>query len=282
LSSVIERSYACLPEFIKPYVQKMYYNTINLTSGLSKDKSEGLLPPKRMMKLAGDGDFKKIGKHLLQVFIEIGGLKPNERILDVGCGIGRVAIPLTDYMKDNVFYEGFDIVPHEIKWCQRNISPRFPNFHFRLVDIYNGVYNRRGTYKAANYKFPYKDKSFDFVVSTSVFTHMLTEDVENYLSEIARVLRNDGRCMITYFLLNPETIELMEQKQSILDFKFERDGCSYTHHKNILEHAIAYSENFVRKLYKQNSLTIREPINYGGWRYGKRSEPFQDYIIAQR
>ena len=53
---------------------------------------------------------------------------------------------------------------------------------------------------------------------------MLTEDMENYLSEIVRVLRKGGRCFITYFLLNPETIKLMKQNQSIFDFKLERDG----------------------------------------------------------
>ena len=68
------------------------------------------LPPKRMINLACDGDFEKIGKGLLQDFIELCGLKPNERVLDVGCGIGRVTIPLIDYyMKDNGYYEGFGI-----------------------------------------------------------------------------------------------------------------------------------------------------------------------------
>lgn len=36
--------------------------------------------------------------------IEIGGLKPHDRVLDIGCGIGHVAIRLTNYLKDNGSY----------------------------------------------------------------------------------------------------------------------------------------------------------------------------------
>ena len=270
-----------LPRFIRSFALNIYYTTISFPS-LLKDDYKKVLPPKRMTSLVGDGDFKEIGKGLLHTLIETAGLKPNERVLDVGCGIGRVAIPLMDYMKGYGCYEGFDIVPHEIKWCQKNISSRYSNFHFQLADIYNGVYNPSGKYKASNFKFPYKDESFDLVFLTSVFTHMLTEDMENYLSEIVRVLRKGGRCFITYFLLNAETIRLMEQKQSIFDFKLERDGCCYAHDLDIPEHAIAYEEGFIRELYIKNSLILIEPIYYGSWRNGKKSQPFQDFIIAKK
>ena len=281
MKNTFERLSERLSQFVKPFALKIYYTPIDLT-GFFNDKSGRVLPPKRMMSLVGDGDFEKIGKDLLQTLIEIAGLKPNERILDVGCGIGRVAIPLMDYMKGNGCYEGFDIVPHEIKWCQKNISSRYSNFHFQLAELYNGVYNPAGKYKASNYKFPYKDESFDFVFLTSVFTHMLTKDMENYLSEIVRVLRKGGRCFITYFLLNPETIRLMEQKQSIFDFKLESDGCFYVDDKNNPEHAVAYEESFIRKLYRTNSLVIKEPIYYGNWRNGKKLQPFQDFIFAKK
>ncbi|MBD0361051.1 MAG: class I SAM-dependent methyltransferase, partial [Nitrososphaeraceae archaeon] len=181
MDSFKKKAFEYLPQFIKPFALKIYYAPID-PAGFLKDKSRRVIPPKRMTSLVGDGDFEEIGRDLLHSLIEIAGLKPNERVLDVGCGIGRVAIPLTYYMKGNGCYEGFDIVPHEIKWCKKNITSRYSNFHFQLADIYNGVYNPAGKYKASNYKFPYKDESFDFVFLTSVFTHMLTEDMENYLS----------------------------------------------------------------------------------------------------
>ena len=170
-----------LPESVRPFARKCYfslarrnyYSSIDPMSFFKKgSESERLVPPTDLMHVGG-GDFEKIGKEILQTLIEIGGLKPNERVLDVGCGVGRAAIPLTNFMKDNGSYEGFDIVPKEIKWCQKNISRRFPNFRFQLADVYNKAYNPYGKYKASDYKFPYEDESFDFVFLTSVFTHLL-------------------------------------------------------------------------------------------------------------
>ena len=48
--------------------------------------------------LIGGGNLKEIGKRFLQHFIELGKLKPNDIVLDVGCGIGRMAFPLTKYL----------------------------------------------------------------------------------------------------------------------------------------------------------------------------------------
>jgi SAM-dependent methyltransferase len=108
-----KKAFEHLPQFIRSFALKIYYTPIDLTCFL-KDEYKRVLPSKRM-SLVGDGDFEEIGKDLLPSLIETAGLKPNERVLDVGCGIGRVAIPLMDYMKGYGCYEGFDIVPHEIK-----------------------------------------------------------------------------------------------------------------------------------------------------------------------
>jgi hypothetical protein len=70
------------------------------------------------------------------------------------------------------------------EWCQGNISSKYPNFRFQLADVYNTEYNPGGTHRASEYESPYEDESFDFVILTSAFTHMLPEEVSNYLSEI--------------------------------------------------------------------------------------------------
>ena len=50
-------------------------------------------------------------------------------VLDVGCGIGRMAIPLARYLNTDGKYEGFDIIPENIAWCQRAITPRYPQLY---------------------------------------------------------------------------------------------------------------------------------------------------------
>jgi len=120
-----------------------------------------------------------------------------------------MAIPLTKYLSEGS-YEGIDIIPYHINWCKKNIMSRYPNFRFQMADVFNKLYNPKGKYKPSEYEFPYQDEDFDFVFLTSVFTHMLPKDMENYFSQIARVLRKKGRCLITFFLLNKESLRLIE------------------------------------------------------------------------
>ena len=249
-------------------------------SGLVSLTGDIPVPPKGLMFI-GDGDFKAIGEDFVQYFIELCGLKPNERVLDVGCGVGRMAIPLTKYLDKNGSYEGFDIVKGGIDWCVKNISSKYPGFHFQVADIFNKYYNPGGKYKSCEYKFPYENESFDFIFLTSVFTHMFPQDMENYFSEITRVLRKRGRCFITFFLLNGESLKLIDAKRSAADFKYVFEGY-YTTDKNTPEAAIGYDEHFIRKLYDKYGLIIEEPIRYGSWCGREKFLSYQDIIIASK
>lgn len=56
------------------------------------------------------------------------GLKPLSSVLDVGCGCGLLADPLTKFLDGTAKYEGFDIEPHVIDWCRSQITSRHPLF----------------------------------------------------------------------------------------------------------------------------------------------------------
>ena len=45
--------------------------------------------------------------------------RPGERVLDVGCGIGRMARPLAGYLTGDGSYDGFDVNREGIRWCTR-------------------------------------------------------------------------------------------------------------------------------------------------------------------
>ena len=124
-------------------------------------------------------------------------------MLDVGCGIGRMALPLTCYLEGGS-YAGFDVGREMVRWCQRTITPRWPNFEFSWASVYNGKYNPFGKHAGTEFRFPYEDACFDFAFATSLFTHLLRDEVHHYLGETARVLRPGGTCLLTFFLLTPE------------------------------------------------------------------------------
>lgn len=242
-------------------------------------RDESLLPPKWLSSVGG-GDYYKSGERFFQHFVDIAGLQPHERVLDVGCGTGRMARPLTAYLKSGS-YDGIDIVSPSIKWCQKTYIPRYPNFHFHFTDIYNKMYNPTGRYQASSYRFPFENSSFDFVFLTSVFTHMLPRDMENYFSEITRVLKPGGRCLITYFLLTPDSLERMEGEESSIAFRYELQGCR-VENTDVPEDAIAYYEGSIRELYRKCHMHISEPIYYGKWFGNKNGLSYQDIVVANK
>jgi ubiquinone/menaquinone biosynthesis C-methylase UbiE len=258
--------------------RKQELPTVTKSISVSTDDS---LPPEHLNKLIGGGDFKEIGDVFLSYFINLGGVKSTDRILDVGCGVGRMAVPLIGYLDPEGCYEGFDIVKESIDWCDTKITPLHPNFRFRVIDVFNKLYNLAGKYKGSEYIFPFEDNSFDFIFLTSVFTHMLPDEMEQYLSEISRVLKMKGRCLITYFLLNETSSNHILKAQSKLLFNYKLGNCQ-VEDANVPEAVVSYNEAFVRKLFIKYDLSMESPIQYGSWSGRKDFLSFQDIIVATK
>ena len=103
-----------------------------------------LLPPASKNE-TGYGNFRAIGYKIVILLIKLAGLKPDHKILDIGCGMGRIAAGLLDFVNKDAEYHGLDVVKNNIKWCTEKIPPRNPNFHFQHLDIKNKDYNPHGT-----------------------------------------------------------------------------------------------------------------------------------------
>ena len=267
-----------IPKPIKMILRQIKYffeDNIDAITG----KRDKLTPPKRKI-FVGDGDFRAIGEEFLHYFIELGELKPNEKVLDVGCGIGRMAAPLTKYLTPDSRYEGIDIVEMGIKWCNKKYK-NYPNFHFTLTDIYNKYYNPKGKYKAYNYRFPFDDNTFNFTFLTSVFTHMLPMDMENYVKEISRVLTSQGRCLVTFFSINSDSLNNIANGKSTFMFKHEYNNYRIND-LDIPENAIAYEEEYFIGLFKKYGFEIYKPVQYGNWSGREKYLSFQDIIVMKK
>lgn len=230
-------------------------------------KRDPELPPHRYRQI-GPGDFRERGKWLAALLVR-NGLQADHRVLDIGCGIGRVALGLTTVLSSAGSYEGFDVDARAVKWCRENLSPRYPNLRFTHADVATGRHNRDGV-PAAEYRFPYDDAVFDFAFATSVFTHLEMNAALRYFAESQRVLRPGGILLATVFVL--------EGTPSKLEFPIDRGD----HRLTSSGSGVAFSEESVPALLPAelwNDLQIQR----GGWQKGGTfSVLTQDVITARR
>lgn len=274
-----------IPRPVRWFLRRAYFLPTDLLE-LVIGERDATIPPKSMIFTGSVDDFKSSGQALVGRLVECGCLIPTSQILDVGSGMGRLAVALTSYLDGaRGSYEGLDIVPAGIEWCQENITARHPNFTFTLADVYNKEYLPSGHLKAAEYRFPYASDSFDLVVLNSVFTHMLPAEVENYMGEISRVLRPGGHCYATFSLLDEESRKSMEAGHSDLRFEHHSGPCWVVDHK-VPELAAAYEAEYVQDLYERHGLGEGYTVRYGRWSHRPfvDGEPdhVQDVVIGRR
>lgn len=132
----------------------------------------------RAMKLAVGGEFEAIGLLERETLIHF-GLPRDGYLIDVGCGSGRLAKPLSEYLTGR--YLGIDIVPELVAYA-RSIVPD-PDWRFEV---------------AKGLVIPEKDGRADMVCFFSVFTHLLHEQSYLYLLEAKRVLKPDGKIVFSF------------------------------------------------------------------------------------
>jgi SAM-dependent methyltransferase len=192
-----------------------------------------------------------------------------------------MAIPLTTYLSPSGSYEGLDIVRLGIDWCRDQITTRFPNFRFHHADVFNRGYNPAGRADSAAYRLPFQDAEFDFVILTSVFTHMVPIDVQNYLAEVARVLKINGRCVATFYLTNEENERLRTEGKN--RFVFSHAGHGYwTTNPRAPEDLTCYAEGDVRTVFDANGLEIIEPVHFGKWSGRTGTLSYQDIVVCRK
>ena len=264
---------------IRLIIRRIFYFPIDLINFIS-GKNDKLTPPKGKIFI-GSGDFKQQGQRLLKILINQGGLMPHHRVLDVGCGIGRLAVPLTTFLNNKGSYEGIDIVKSGINWCNKRINKNFPNFKFLHINLKNDLYNLKTSNEAKNFIFPYKENEFEMVFLFSVFSHMIPADVNNYLNQIHRVLKDGAVCVATFFILNKESITLMKKNDG-LQFNFDMK----THvllKKNVKEANVAYKEEALFQMIEENNLKV-ESFYKGFWSGRRKNDciDFQDILILRK
>jgi SAM-dependent methyltransferase len=204
-----------------------------------------LLPPQRLMSQV-PGNFPQVGREFLGYFTELGGLTPNQRILDIGCGPGRMAIPLTGFLSPSGRYDGIDDWPEAISWCSENISTRFANFHFERI--------------ATSAPWPFEDASFDMAILGAI-SRLTKEEFLNSMREAGRVLSVGGTYIGTCFLI--------------------ADASPADETLRPKAHPVSFTEDELKSAFASAGMSV-DAIHRGRWNGYSAGLSYQDLLIAHK
>ena len=239
-------------------------------------------PPLHLRRYVGPlRSFESSGAEFLSYLRLLAELRPSDRILDIGCGCGLMALFLEDYLDENGAYVGVDIHRPSIRWCQKEISYRRSNFQFAHIDVSNSTYNPKGKQRADVYEFQYSDGAFDVILLKSVFTHMRPSEVSNYLGQVSRLLTAKGRCLATFFMLNEEQARLAKNGRNALAFNYGEGEWRHLY-EHSPESAIAYDESYVMQLLAEHGLALKDRIYYGRWSGRTGGLSFPDILLLEK
>jgi ubiquinone/menaquinone biosynthesis C-methylase UbiE len=107
--------------------------------------------------------------------------KPGDRILDIGCGIGRVELYLVGQVGE---VWGVDVSSRMIERARERLAGE-PSVHFRLL-------------KDREFLRQFAPESFGLVFSFLVLQHLEREDAFRYLQDSWRVLRPGGGLLVQF------------------------------------------------------------------------------------
>jgi len=270
-----------LPVPAKKALKYGYHSLLDLKDFITRARPAHI-PPHRL-NFVGSEDFLNVSNEFFGYFTDpqIGAVKPHHHILDIGSGVGRMAIPFLDYFSTEGGYQGFDIDQRGVRWCHNNLTKTHPHFQFQYVDLFNKYYNKKGALIPSEFSFPYESNRFDFAFATSVFTHLLTEDAEHYLEEISRVLKPGGRALVTFFVIDEFAQVQIEQKKSTCDLKYKLDEHSLYSHRNVPEAEIGYTLTWLQANLKKAGLHLNK-IHYGSWSGRENPLSYQDVVLVRK
>lgn len=170
-------------DYVRYYIQKFKNRKLNKDFKLKNPDVK--LPPDYLIYKSFQINYQKYytesietAKWLTDHFKKHIDLK-EKRILDWGCGPGRIIRHLPNVIGGNCEYFGTDYNEKSIDWCSKNL----PNIQFNKNSL--------------NAQLPYDDNLIDIIYGISIFTHLSEQLHYDWYNELYRVLKPNGILFLT-------------------------------------------------------------------------------------
>jgi|GEM_PF-2845630 len=211
--------------------------------------------------------------------------EPSIRMLDFGCGSGKLAPVGMLLSHPDGQYVGVEITASCIDVC-RETHADLPRTTFHLARDYNASYPESHGGKVGGYgaDWPVADGSRDLVIAVSVFTHLQKREAEGYIRRIREVLRPGGVAILTFHLLDePRREPIFGTDPGMKSFTFEHalpeQSGYFTSFLDAPEGSIALTHAALAALVAEGFSTERV---LRGTRFGGTDGFFQDVVVLRK
>jgi SAM-dependent methyltransferase len=168
------------------------------------------MPPEalrlRVSGVASVASFEQVGRSVSHDILDAMAthqiaLAPDARVLDFGCGCGRVFRHFAPQCPGRI--DGVDIDAEAIGWCQANLAAA-STFH----------------HSSEWPPLPFEDARFDLIYSVSVFTHLPETMQLAWLTELRRVAKPGAWLLLSVHAPNLMPTDVPEAADRMAEFGF--------------------------------------------------------------
>lgn len=224
--------------------------------------------PPRRLRYVGEGDYTEVGETWLGLLRSLALVRPDERVLEIGCGAGVLARPLHRHLGPGARYVGYDDDAAAITWCQAAYRDR-PDFSFELA----------ADLSVTDLVLPFQDETFDVVVMHDVLPHLPPEAVAARLREARRVLIGEGRLFATAYLLDGDARAAIADGAAAIPFAAQ-DGAPSAAATHAGEETLAIDEEWLLdRVAEAGFKTVG--IRHGSWTPHEDTKAFPDIVVAR-
>ena len=236
--------------------------------------------PPAELHYVGDGDYRAIGAEFLEHLVRRADLVPSDRVLDIGCGIGRLAFPLTQFL-DQGSYDGIDPVAAGIEWCTATVTPVYPNFRFHHLDLRHPLYNPAGSVDTRSVRLPFEDGKLRRRLHG--FGPHPSRAGRHPALRVGNVTAAHARRPVLRYGVPDESARARRpaRGQRRISFDGNEAGPVYFGIKDAPLAAVAYDEDVLLELFLRHGLRRRNPAAYGTWS-GRGGAGFQDICVFDK
>lgn len=207
-------------------------------------------------------------KSLIKICDKYSHIKEGDKILDFGCGTGRIIKNL----QNKVDIVGIDICRRYYDICLNN------KLNVDYVDLFHDEYNPDGKISIHDFKLPYQNKSFDKVLSFYVFNHLYDRYFTQSLVECLRVLKNNGMITMSCMIINDTREQILKVDGSCKYYQIGEWWFSNEHRQNL---NVGVLEKLLRRIVMLNGGQIIEPIRYCNWSGASKYKP-DDLLLIRK